>query len=125
MAATSQSQAVAIANNLIGIAQSLYGLQTSIQQATGQFTQLTLATPLGAMATTAVNTDGSLGTADATPVSGHVIDTRVITSLNRAVSATTIESLVTLLQAVNTLLSGSTVSQQGQAPQVLAQLSGG
>ena len=125
MAATSQSQAVSIANNLIGIAQSLYGLQTSIQQATGQFTELTLATPLGAMATTAVNADGSLGTADATPVSGHVIDTRVITGLNRAIPATTISSLVTLLQAVNTLLSGSTVTQQGQAPQVLAQLSGG
>lgn len=125
MSATLQSQAIQIANGLIAVGQSLAAAKAQIDALGTQYTALALGTPLGALATTVVNTDGSLATADVSPVSGHVIDTRVITAMTRAISATDIGSLLTGLQAVSTLLAGSATAQQGQMPQILAKITGG
>ena len=126
MSTTLQTQALQIANTLINISQSLYQLENNINLISTQFTQLTLGNVFNAMPTTAVNADGSLGTADATPVSGHVIDTRLVPGLNRAISATDLATLNTLAQAVAQLLSGGTVpAQQGEAPQLLNKIYGG
>jgi hypothetical protein len=125
MAATTQSQAVAAANTLLAIAVELANIQAAITQATTQYTQLAMGSTLAAMATAASNADGSLGTADPSPVSGHVIDTRVLPNLSRAVSATDLGTLVTLVSAVATLLNGTAPATQGEAPQLLAKLVGG
>lgn len=126
MSATLQTQALQIANSLINLGQNFYQLENQINLLSTQFMQLTLGTVLGAMATTAVNTDGSLGTADPSPVSGHVIDTRVLTGLSRAISATDLATLNTLAQAIAQLLSGGTPpTQQGEAPQLLNKIYGG
>ena len=125
MPATLQTQAVQVANNLIGIAQTLYQLQDQINLNAAQFMQLTLGSVFTAMATCASNADGSLGAADAAPAAGHVIDTRVVTGLSRAVSANDLATLNTLLQSVATLLSGAAVTQQGESPQLLNKLIGG
>jgi hypothetical protein len=123
--ATLQSQAVQMANGLISVGQALAAAKVQIDQLSAQYTQLTLGTTLAALATAAVNSDGSLGTQDGSPTSGHVIDIRAITGLSRAISASDLGSLLSGLQAVSTLLSGSSVSQQGQMPQILAKIVGG
>jgi len=109
------------------IGQQLNSLKGSIDQIAAQYTQLTLSGVFNAMATAVVNTDGSLGTQDGSPNAAHPIDPRVPaqSALTRAILATDIASLNTLVQAVSTLLAGSAVSQQGQSPQLLAKITGG
>lgn len=125
MTSTPQSQVIGAANQLINIGQQLYNLQIAIDAVNKQYSQLTLGTTLGALATTATATDGSLGAADGSPNAAHSIDTRIYTTLSRAISANDLGSLNTLITAVSTLLSGSAVSQQGQAPQLLNKIIGG
>lgn len=122
MSSTLQSQAIAVANQLIAIGQNIYNAQQQSNQSNGVYTQLTLSTVLAALPTCAVNADGTLGAADGTPNPAHVIDTRVIAGLNRAISANDLASLSTFSGAVIALASGNTVTQQGQAPQLLAKL---
>lgn len=128
MAATLQSQSIQVANELMAIGSTLYTLEQTINQVTQTYTQLTMGTVFAAFPTTAVNADGSLGTADGAANAAHVIDTRIaaVSSLARAISANDLASLVTLLQAVAQLLSGGTPpAQQGQAPQLFQKLNGG
>jgi hypothetical protein len=124
-----ESQAIGVANTLLTTAQSLVGLINTINQTSGQYTQLTLGTVFAAMPTATPNADGSLGTADATPNVAHPINAPLLQTnqgltLNRAISANDIGSLLTFLQAVAALAAGSAVTQQGQAPQVLAKITG-
>lgn len=127
MPATLQSQVVQLANNLMSAAVQAGQLKATIDQITGQWTQLSAGGVLNAMTTTVVNTDGSLGTADGSPNNAHVIDTRVNggTNLSRAISANDLATLNTGLTALSTLLAGSAVTQQGGMPQLLAKVTGG
>ena len=125
MSATLQSQAIAMANTITGLCQQLAAIEDAINLVSGQYTQLQGATVLGALATCAANADGSLGAADTTPTTGHVIDTRVFPALSRAQSAYDIGAALTGLQAVAALLAGSPPTQQGQMPQILAKFIGG
>lgn len=127
MAATLSTQAIQIANAEISIGQQLSFIKTQIDQLAAQYTQLTLSTVFAAMATCISNTDGSLGTVDVSPNAAHPIDPRVAaqSGMTRAILATDLASLNTLLQAVSTLLAGSAATQQGQSPQLLAKLVGG
>lgn len=125
MSATLQSQAVAIANQLIGIGQQVYNVQQQINQSNGVYGQLSLSAVLAALPTCAVNADGSLGTADGSPNPAHVVDTRVVENLSRTISANDLASLSTFVAAVSLLAAGSAVTQQGQAPQLLAKLISG
>lgn len=125
MSSTGNSQAIALANEMIALGQQLWNVQQQIQGAVQQFGQLTLATVFNAMATAAVAADGQLGAADISPNVAHVIDTRVYTQLSRVISANDLASLEGLLAAVDTLLKGGAVVQQGQAPQLLQKLVGG
>jgi hypothetical protein len=124
-----ESQAIGVANTLLTTAQSLVGLINTINQTSSQYTQLTLGAVFAAMATATPNADGSLGAVDATPNVAHPINAPLLQTnqgltLNRAISANDIGSLLTFLQAVASLAAGSTVTQQTQAPQVLAKITG-
>lgn len=123
--ATVQTQNVGIANTIIDIVQQLSLLKGRIDAVAAQFTQLTSQTTLNAMATCAVNADGSLGTADGSPNAAHPIDTRVIQALNRAVLASDLGSALTGINMVSTLLAGGAPTQQGQMPSILAKFVGG
>jgi hypothetical protein len=129
MTTTLESQAIGVANTLLMTAQSLVALVNTINATSTEYTQLTLGTVFSAMATAAVNADGSLGTADATPNAAHPINPAALLTaqgltLNRAISATDLGSLLTFLQAVASLAAGNVVTQQGQAPQILAKITG-
>ena len=122
---TPNTQAIAIANQEIDIAQQLVAIMAIIDHAASQFVQLTLGTTFGAMGTLTVRPDGTIGDPDTTPNPDHPLDPGLYPEITRLVTANDIGSLNTLLQEVSKMLKGQPVSQQGQAPQLLARLVGG
>src|SRR5690349_4267921 len=64
MASTPQTQAVQVANGLIAAANTLMQLYQTINALDAQWTDDGVAATLAAMQTMALNTDGSLGSAD-------------------------------------------------------------
>lgn len=125
MPATLNSQTIALANNAMQLIAQLAALKEQIDMLTAQWTALNGATQLNAMPTCVLNADGSLGTADATPTTGHAIDTRVVTTLVRAQSAYNVGLAENLLAAVSSLLAGNAVAAQTGFPSILANMTGG
>lgn len=123
--ATEQSQAIGVANGIIAAAQQLQAFYTSMTTLNQQWTDDAVANTLNALATAAQNTDGSLGTADTTPNTAHPIDTRVVTTLSRAISANEIASLLTIMQNVLTYVNGSAVSATSGVRALLNNVTGG
>src|SRR5882762_6472097 len=124
MAATQQSQAIANANAIVSLSQqllSLYIAITALNNAWGDDGSLTV---MQALATAAQNADGSLGTADATPVNTHPIDTRVAanSTLGRAVSANAITSALTQLNNIVSFINGGALAATPGVRSVLNQV---
>lgn len=119
---TQQDQAIAVANQLFTLTNSLAGIAAQIAVVSSTWTNLSAANKLNAMATAAAATTGGLGTADGSPVVANPIDTRISgqASLSKAVSANNIASILTFLQGVQGAINGSAVSVNGAAPQLLA-----
>jgi len=119
MAVDLQYQASITASNIIATVAGFADTRKTIGQLNSTYTQLDLASVLGAMPTATQNADGSL-TPDSTPQTGHPIDTNKITRLTIALSAYDIGVMLSLLQQVAALLDGNTVAQQTTAPNSLA-----
>lgn len=96
---TKKAAAVAGANTLIGLMSQFEALRSQGAEAVKQYNSEGWGTTWAAMPTAALNSDGSLGTADGSPTSGHPIDTRVTdqSTLQRAASATQLSAAVTFL----------------------------
>jgi hypothetical protein len=112
MAATPQSQAINGANDLLFAMQVLQQARATCDNFLRQWTANGYGTIWNAMATTAQNADGSLGTADGTPNNAHVIDTRLAGAANLAtpISATNLANAVTLLQALDAFFTNAVVA---------------
>ena len=87
MSATKQSQAISLANELIGLAGQLQSVNFTSSNLSQRYGNQGTQGVLNALPTCALNADGTLGAADVTPVAGNPIDTRVVTGLNRACTA--------------------------------------
>lgn len=124
---TAQTQAIQNANAIIGLAQQLLVLYSQIVTANNAWNDDGSLTIVDALATCAQNTDGSLGTADASPVTTHPIDTRVAanTALSRAVSASNISSCLTQLNSVVSFVNGNAVAATTGVRSLLNQVTGG
>ena len=122
MSITPETQAADVANRLINLASSLYGIQQQINAASAQWTNLGVAIKLQAFPTTALLASGALGTADVSPVQTNPIDTRAATGsdISRPISYGNIASLLTYLQGVSTAIGGGAVSANGAAVQLVA-----
>jgi hypothetical protein len=118
------TQAIGILNAMVDAAATLYTELETIQQLNSQWLNETLATEVAAMATCASLPDGSLGAADGTPNTAHLIDTRVYSTLKRALSEADYAALNTFFSAFINLMAGAAVTQQGQAPGLFARLAG-
>lgn len=125
MSATLNSQTIQLANHGMALMQSLAGRLQDAQAFVTQFVALNATAQLDAMPTCATNTDGTLGTADATPTSGHVIDTRVVTDLNRAIAAYDLGVIENRIADVISLTQGNAVAAQNTWPAELAKAVGG
>jgi len=87
MAATKQTQAIQVANDLISFAAKLLELNTESKKLAAKYADQGVQAVLNAMATRAFNADGSLGTVDVTVVNTNPINTELYPGLNRAVAA--------------------------------------
>lgn len=124
---TLQSQSIQNANTIIGLAQQLLVLYGQITAASNAWNDDGSLAVINALATCALNVDGSLGTADGTPVTTHPIDTRVPanTALSRAVSASNIASCLTQLNNVASFINGNAVAATPGVRSLLNQVTGG
>jgi hypothetical protein len=108
--------------DLVGLAQTLAAFLSEAQAIIQQYNVDGLAAIFAGMNTTALNADGTLGTPDVTPVSGHVIDTRYYSGVNFPVAATTLAAIVSMVNDVNTYLGGAAgVAQNSEAPALIGQ----
>src|SRR5216684_2857305 len=71
--ATQQSQAIQVANQLMSLSQQLLSIYQQMLTLDAAWTDDAVATVVAAMATTALNADGSSGAADGTPNVAHPI----------------------------------------------------
>jgi hypothetical protein len=125
MAQTVQTQVIEDANTINALASQLLNLATQVNLLTASWNALNGATVMAAMGTVAQNADGSLGTADGSPTSGHPVNPALYPALSRATSAYNYGATLTILQQVATLCAGSAVATQSSAPTLLAEMTGG
>lgn len=110
--------AVQYANQLIGLAQQL----KNVRAAVAEIVTVNSVTPLGnlftVLNTTALASDGTLGTADAagSPNSGHPIDPRVYPALSRAVKSGDLTNALQLVVDFSSFMAGSAISSNGARP---------
>jgi len=110
MAATQQSAGVNGANLLYNAVQQLRLLRSAVNEFVTQYNDNSWGTVWAAFATAAVNADGSLGQADASPNAAHPIDTRIISGLQSDRSVNDMTSAVTALEAFQSFLTGAAVA---------------
>src|SRR5262245_47669551 len=125
MAATPQSQAIEVTNKLISAAQQLMTVYLMMVNIDAEWTDDQVAAYVSKMSTVAVNTDGSLGAADATPNVAHPIDVGKYTSLGRAMSSDQIAQLKTILDGIVQYVGGQSVAAQPGARAILNAAVGG
>ena len=122
---TQQSQNIQTANQIIALAGAMLAVYQQMVVLDAAWVDNNAANQLAALPTAALKTDGSLGTADVTPVVANPIDTRVVPTLNRAVSSNQIASMKTIVDALVTLVNGSSVTAQAGARGILNAAVGG
>jgi hypothetical protein len=127
MAATPQSATIQVANLLISEANQIISLYNSHVALKAQWTEQGIANLLNALATAALNTDGSFGTADGSPNVAHPIDTRVAANaaLTKSLSSNQLTSIKSLMDAIVSLIDANAVSAQTGAHGILNQAIGG
>lgn len=125
MAATPQTQAIATANSLIAAANQLIALYQTMVVLDAQWTDQGVAAALAAMATAAVNTDGSIAANDGSPNVAHAISPTTYPAMSRAISSNQIGQLKTILDGIVAYVGGSAVSTQASARPILNVAVGG
>lgn len=121
--AVPQDQLITLANGMIDAMQTFrVGLQTA-NDLLNQYENLDAGNGFKGLPTCEVSADGSLGTVDASPVVGNVIDTRILMHLKVAISSYDLGVIHDLLQAYTDLLDGQAVATQAYAPAMLAKTS--
>lgn len=124
MAATKQTQAIAMANEALGYAAALGQLTDNINSFVARYNNQATSTVWNALATAGVNADGTLGAADGAPNNAHPISTAVYPALNRAVAANDMVTFVALLQAFQNFMGNVNVPTANRR-QVVDPLVGG
>lgn len=119
---TQETQAAAVANNIIAMCAQLNGIAAAIAAISTQWTNLSVANKVNAFPTAPLLTTGALGTADGSPTVANPIDVRVSpgSDISRAISPNNLASMLTFIQGVQSAINGSAVSANGAASQLVA-----
>jgi hypothetical protein len=125
MAVTPQSQAIQIANQLISLSSGLLSIYQQMLVLDAAWSDDAVAATIAAMATTALNPDGSPGAADAPLNVAHPIDLSKYPNLSRAVSSNQINQAKTIMDGLVSYLNGQAVTTQVGARAILNAVSGG
>ncbi len=103
-------------NQIMSIAQQL----RNIRAAVAEIVTINAANPLGnlwtTLGTTAVNADGTLGTADGSPNATHPIDPRAYPNLTRAVKSGDLTNGLQLIVDFQAFMAGTQVNANGARP---------
>lgn len=118
---TYQPAAVKVANEITAaivlLAQTVL---PQVRSAVNNYSNNAVSVTLHAMTTTPLNADGSLGTADTSPVSGDFIDPRAVQNFSEVQTPFNYDAAFGLLQQMVNLLTGAAVTQQSTAPNILS-----
>lgn len=125
MAATPQTQAIQIANQIIAIGGQLMALYTQMVVLDQAWTDNVVGSTLNAMGTVVLNSDGSTGASDATPNNAHPLDPTKYPTLQRSLSSNQIAGLKTVLDNIVTYVNGGAVTATPGARQTLNSVVGG
>ncbi len=123
--ATQQSQAIQVANQLMSLSQQLLSIYQQMLTLDAAWTDDAVATVVAAMATTALNADGSSGAADGTPNVAHPISLTTYPTLSRAVSSNQIAQAKTIMDGIVAYVGGQAVTTQAGARAILNAVTGG
>lgn len=121
MAVQQSDVSVNNANQIIGLVQQMKSLRAAIADLLVVNTNNPLGTLFNAMPTTVLNADGTLGTADGTPTSGHYVDPRAAANINisRVVKNTDLTNGLQAVVNLNSFLAGQAVAANASMPQFL------
>jgi hypothetical protein len=125
MAATPNSQTIAQANLIISTAQQMLSLYQTMLALDASWTDDGVATALATLNTVAVNSDGTLGTADGTPNSAHPINPAIYPTITRAVSVNQLTLAKTIMDGFVSYIGGQAVTTQVSARLALNTMVGG
>lgn len=125
MSANPQSQAIQIANQLISLSSQLIGIYQEMVVLDAAWSDTAAATTIAAMATVALNADGSPGAADGSPNVAHPINPASYPAMARLISSNQIAQLKTIMDGVVQYVAGSAVTQQIGARGILNTAVGG
>lgn len=116
MAGLQVDNAVNYANQVMNIVQQLRNLRAACVE----IVTINGTTPLGnlwtVLKTAALNTDGTLGTADGSVTSTNPIDTRVYTAMSRAVKSGDLTNALQCIVDFDSFMAGSSLSANGARP---------
>jgi hypothetical protein len=122
---TPQSQAIHVANSLLGLAQQIMSIYDQIGLVHEQWTDQGVANTLATFSTVDVTTDGGIGAPDPAPVNGHAIDTSIYTGLSRSVSALEITQIKSTLDDLKGYIDGQDLGPNPGARAILNAATGG
>lgn len=125
MPATPNSQSLQVANQLLSLSQQLLGVYQQMVILDAAWTDDSVATILAALTTTALNADGTPGTADGAPNAAHPISLVAYPALSRAVTSTQIAQAKTIMDGIVAYVNGQAVSTQAGARAILNAVTGG
>lgn len=104
------------ANQVMTAVQQIATLKATVTALLAYNSVVPLGNLWGVLSTTALNADGSLGTADGSPVSGHYVDSRVYPSMSRVVKNTDLSNALQVLTEFGTFCSGADTASDGARP---------
>lgn len=125
MAATQNSQAIQIINNLVSLSQQLLNVYQQMVVLDAQWTDNAVATTIASMGTVTVNADGTPSTPDGSPNAAHPINLTTYAALTRAVSSNQIGQAKTIMDGIVSYVGGQAVGTQPGARAILNAVNGG
>jgi hypothetical protein len=114
-----QPAEVKVANEVTAALVAIVALLPQVDNAVNSYSDNVVSAALHAMATAPLNADGTLGTADATPVAGNPIDPRVVPNFSQVQSAYNYDAGYALLVQFQNLFKGLAVTTTPTAPNII------
>ncbi len=122
---TPQSQAIYVANSLIGVAQQIMSIYDQIGLLGEQWTDQNVANILATFSTVDITVDGGVGAVDPEPVNIHMIDPNLYPTLSRPLSSMQITQIKSALDDIKAYIDGTDVAQNPGARAILNVATGG
>jgi hypothetical protein len=122
---TAQSQAIHVANSMLGVAAQIMNIYDQINLLDQQWNDQQVAATLDTFATVSTTADGGVGDSDPAPVSGNMIDLAIYTGLSRSVSALEINQIKGALDDLRHYIDGLVVPANPGARSILNTATGG